>query len=265
MCTWLTFFQFSVHASRPGPAAFANAASRMDARAVRRAAKEAVVFNLRLLAASFGGDDNVQESVDDMIARVQAFDVKPPAPAVGFMVIGDASVAQPGDSSSCSNSNPAAAATAVAAMAVSASAPAPALVAAPAPAPAPTLKRPRRATVASEPPQLTDYPPQRCEVLIPRQDGGRRWNEYCLVLGHTESGERLPSPLRACLLAYDSLAYLLTAESPGLLVQLHSLHCRYIAVTLPLHYRYRAARPGAGRSRTPQQRSLLNRVAAWAT
>ena len=148
----------------------------MDRDELRRQAKAAAISSLRTLAAAFAGDTEVTSSTSQMIESIEAFDVKPPPPVVGMVVIGEA-VAAPTVAT-----QPQSVGTAETESCAS-------------------RKRPRRTQPAAERTHertLHDFP-IGCEVLIPRQDqrSGRRWNEYCRVVGHTASGQLvlwLPEP-----------------------------------------------------------------------
>ena len=163
----------------------ANMPSRQDD--LRRAAKASAISSLQMLSTAFDGDDAVQHRITSMLLVIEELDVKPPAAAVGMVVIGDAvesadpragmgaqapSSHQPVPSqdgpSSCGLQDQAEYVDARAAEAR-------------------MSKRPRRTPREAQQRQLLleDFPPNETEVLMPRRDyDGRRWNEYCRVIGH---------------------------------------------------------------------------------
>eukprot|EP00966_Prymnesium_polylepis_P282001 6516606-Prymnesium_polylepis.1 len=136
----------------------------MDRDEVRRSSRAAALASLKNLAAAFAGDAGVVQTISDMIDTVGGFDVKPPAPAVGFVVIGEA-MAVPQPPEHPREREP---------------------------------KRPRRQPAGQMVLRTLDDYPVGCEVLLPRTDNsGRRWNEYCKVVGHTIDGQlqlEVPDP-----------------------------------------------------------------------
>ena len=217
----------------------------MDRDAIRRSAQDTTLSSLRSLATAFAGDETVQESITVMMRQVKAFDVKPAVPAVGVLVIGELVSPAP-----------------------AAAAPIPP-AAAPGPSRAgssrlaPEAKRPRRMPAAEE--TLHDYPPHRTEVLLPRQDGDMRWNDYCLVIGHVDGMLLISVP----------------GEDEPLQRSLHSLRSGLGKETRPLKRpcdtgskssspvapkleaapsAAPSAEPSAAPSATPQPRGLLNRA-----
>ena len=164
-------------------------------RELQHQAKVNTASSLRMLHAAFAGDDALQQRIMGMVREVEAIDVKPLPAAVGMVVIGDAVASS---DSALSASAPSvevavelnagyrahhrelAAAARTQAQREQPSPPADA---------APTArKRQRRATTHDSERRLDDFPPGKCEVLLPRQDGEQRWNEYCLVVGHSADG-----------------------------------------------------------------------------
>jgi hypothetical protein len=154
-------FLFTVLLSRTASPGDPRAAPPpMDQRnAQRRSAKQAAIATLQNLEIAFGGDDDAARRIRQMIADIEEIDVKPPPPAVGMLVIGDAVVptATPDDGDSH------------------------------APATKRQRVRPQRVQPQAEE-TLADYPVNRCEVLIPRKkadgDSYTEYTEYCLVVGH---------------------------------------------------------------------------------
>ena len=67
----------------------------MDPHALRREAKAGALSSLRVLSQAFSTDAEAQEIVTQMIEQIEQFDVKPPRPTVGVLVIGDAVTAAP--------------------------------------------------------------------------------------------------------------------------------------------------------------------------
>lgn len=139
---------------------------------LRRSTKEAALACLRALGAAFAGEAEREAAVLTMINMVNDFDVKPPAPAVGFVVIGEevgeqvvAAARQPPVTAASSDHE---------------------------------RKRPRRQQPAENVQSRTlDDFPVGCEVLLPRtDDNGRRiGNDYCRVVSHTPDGQlRLEVP-----------------------------------------------------------------------
>ena len=133
----------------------------MDRDEVRRQCKASALASLRSLAAAFAGERDVESSISHTIESIEAIDVKPARPAVGVVVIGEAVAAAPpllqdGKASSSSERKP---------------------------------KRPRRRPTESVESRTLDDFPIGCAVLLPRHDdGGNKWNSYCLVVGHTADG-----------------------------------------------------------------------------
>ena len=133
---------------------------------LRRSTKEAALACLRALGAAFAGEAEREAAVLTMINMVNDFDVKPPAPAVGFVVIGEevgeqvvAAARQPPVTAASSDHE---------------------------------RKRPRRQQPAENVQSRTlDDFPVGCEVLLPRtDDNGRRiGNDYCRVVSQTPDGQ----------------------------------------------------------------------------
>ena len=140
---------------------------------VRREAKAGALQALRMLALSFAGDRDHVERLESMSREIQNFDVKPDKPAVGsLVVIGDmVTTAATGSNLQSASSQPCRPGRKAFTSSV------------PCYSPASPRRTPR------PPPLLEDF--RDCEVLMPRVDGERRWNEYCQVSGFSDDGQLL--------------------------------------------------------------------------
>ena len=128
----------------------------------RRAAKDLATAALQNLYTAFSGDGDVQNVVASVLEQVSSIDVKPQVPALGapVVVIGDAVAAPPHIAALESTEESS--------------------------APRQNKRQRRTANVELT---LQNFPPNGCEVLIPRHDGQQRWNQYCRVVGHTATGQ----------------------------------------------------------------------------
>lgn len=196
----------------------------MDREATRRLAKEAAIASLKSLAGACAGEEQTQAMIAVMIEQIHRdIDVKPPKPAQGLVVIGDA-VGAIGMAQGCPISRTSAAAdasdapvAAVNATCAGAGAGAHGIGTASADETGePSHKRARRVPTVTDERRLDDYPPFKCEVLLRRIDPTR--NEYCLVVGHNAQGQ---------------LEVAVPGE-PNFTISLHSLHSGLGKETRPL-------------------------------